>query len=128
MSNRLIRVLHLDDVEEEFILIRELLSSTEGIDFEFQWVSDVASALAAIQTRKFDVCLVDYYLGRDNGLDFMRAALEQGVGTPFILMSGQKDFTVSKQAMQLGARQCLDKNEITDTLLLKAIKAAVGNS
>src|SRR5690349_14602156 len=102
MSNRVIRVLHLDDVEEEFILIRELLSSTPGIDFEFHWVSDVASALTAIQSGKFDVCLVDYYLGRDTGLDFMRAAIENGVPTPLILMSGQRDLSISRQAMQLG--------------------------
>jgi CheY-like chemotaxis protein len=125
MSNRVIRVLHLDDVEEEFILIRELLSSTPDIDFEFHWVSDVASALTAIQTGKFDVCLVDYYLGRDTGLEFMRAAIESGAPTPLILMSGQRDLSISRQAMQIGAHQCIDKNDITDTLLLSAIKSAI---
>lgn len=125
MPNRVIRVLHLDDVEEEFILIRELLSSTEGIDFEFQWASDVNMALKAIQSGSFDVCLVDYYLGRDTGLDFMRAANEHGIPTPFILMSGQKEYAIIREATKLGARQCIDKNDITETLLMRAINAAI---
>lgn len=125
MANRPIRVLHVDDVEEEFILVRELLSMAPGVKFEFQWISDTGTAIQVIHNREFDVCVVDYYLGIDNGLDFVRAAIANGVTVPFILMSGQKDRAVEREALTIGVRECIDKNDITTSILLKAIQDAV---
>ena len=65
MVDRLVRILHVDDLEEEFILLRELLSTVQGIDFEFQWVPDIRTAMQVIHNVNFDVCLVDYHLGID---------------------------------------------------------------
>jgi two-component system, cell cycle sensor histidine kinase and response regulator CckA len=128
MANRFIRVLHVDDLEEEFILARELLSTVQGIEFQFQWVSDIQTAFQVIHKGKFDVCLVDYYLGPDRGLDFVRAAISNGITIPFILMSGQKDRSVEHEAFNIGVRQCIDKNDITTSILLKAIQDALKNS
>lgn len=127
MASRSIRVLHVDDVEEEFILVRELLSTVQGINFEFQWVSDTQTAFQVIHSRKFDVCVVDYYLGIDNSLDFVRSAIANGITVPFILMSGQKDRAVEREALNIGVRQCIDKNDITTSILLNAIQDALRN-
>lgn len=125
MANRAVRILHVDDLEEEFILARELLSTVQGIDFEFQWVPDTRTAIQTINTRTFDVCLVDYYMGIDRGLDFIQAAIANGITTPFILMSGQQDRSVEREALRIGVRQCIDKNTISTSILLKAIQDAL---
>jgi two-component system cell cycle sensor histidine kinase/response regulator CckA len=125
MANRSVRVLHVDDLEEEFILTRELLSMVPGINFEFKWVSDIRTASQVIHSMKFDVCLVDYYLGIDRGLDFVRTAISSGITIPFILMSGQKDRSVEHEALTMGVRQCIDKDDITTSILLKAIQDAL---
>ena len=124
MSNRRIRVLHVDDVEEEFILVCALLSDVKGIDFQLQWAPDIRTAMQTIQDKDFDVCIVDCYMGQDNGLDFIRDAMAQGIEIPFILMSGQKNPAITRQAMELGVRQFVDKNDITTSILLKAIQKA----
>lgn len=125
MANRLVRVLHVDDMEEEYILARELLSAVQGIDFEFHWVPDIRTASHVIHNASFDVCLVDYYLGLDRGLDFIRTAIANGSTVPFILMSGQKDQMVEREALKMGVRQCVDKNDVTTSILLKAIQGAL---
>lgn len=125
MANKLVRVLHVDDMEEEFILARELLSMSPGVDFEFHWVPDIRTASQVIHNTSFDVCLVDYYLGLDRGLDFIRAAIANGSTVPFILMSGQKDHVVEREALKMGVRQCIDKNDVTASSLLKAIQSAM---
>ena len=128
MVNRLICVLHVDDVEEEFIIVRELLSRLEGITFDIQWASDTKTALQMIRSQgTFDICLVDYYLGPDIGLDFVRTVMADGLMIPFILMSGQQDQAVHHEALHLGVRQCLDKNEITTSLLLRTLQSAMRN-
>jgi DNA-binding NtrC family response regulator len=122
MTNMMVRILHVDDLEEEFILLRELLSAVEGITFELQWAPNIQTAMQAIHDVKFDVCLVDYQLGIDRGLDFIQAALANGITIPFVLLSGRKDRSVEREALKMGARQCIDKNEITTSMLLKAIQ------
>jgi DNA-binding NtrC family response regulator len=127
MPNRVIRVLHVDDLEEEFILLRELLANVEGAEFEIHWASDTRTAIRAMEEMDFDVCLVDYYLGNDNGLEFTRTAMSRGVSTPFILMSGQRDYAIDREALKMGVRQCINKNEITTSSLAKVIQKVVGS-
>jgi two-component system, cell cycle sensor histidine kinase and response regulator CckA len=122
-----VRVLHVDDSEEEFILLRELLSFVEEVQFEFHWVADIRTAMQAMDEKNFDVCLVDYHLGLDKGLDLIQTALAKDIKMPFILMSGTKDRAIEREALKIGARQCIDKNDITPITLLKAIQDALGN-
>ena len=122
MVDAAVRILHVDDSEEEFILLRELLSFAEEMQFEFHWVPDIRTAMQAIDEKNFDVCLVDYHLGLDKGLDLIQTALAKDVKMPFILMSGTKDRSIEREALKIGARQCIDKNDITSTTLLKAIR------
>lgn len=122
-----VRILFVDDTKEEFILIRELLNDVEGMEFEFQWASDMATAMQAIQSSRFDVCFVDYYLGKDNGLAFTREAIAQGILTPFILMSGQKNQQINREALKIGIRECVDKNELTTSTLMLVINQVTGS-
>ena len=126
MVDTAVRVLHVDDSEEEFILLRELLSFVEEMQFEFHWVPDIRTAMQAMDEKNFDVCLVDYHLGLDKGLDLIQTALAKDVKMPFILMSGTKDRAIEREALKIGARQCIDKNDITPSLLLKAIQDVLG--
>jgi len=126
MADIVIRILHVDDLEEEFILLREFLSTAQDIHFDIYWVPDLRTALKAMDEKTFDICLVDYHLGIDKGLDLIELATAKGVKTPFILMSGQNDRLVEREALKLGARQCVDKNDITTSVLLNAIRDALG--
>ena len=126
MADMVIRLLHVDDLEEEFILLRELLSFVQDIHFDIHWGSDLRTALKAMDENTFDICLVDYHLGMDKGLDLIEAATAKGIKIPFILMSGQNDRLVEREALKLGARQCINKNDITTSVLLKAIRDALG--
>ncbi|NJR12690.1 response regulator [bacterium] len=66
-------------------------------------------------------------MGPDKGLDFIRAALANGSRTRFILMSGQKDPTVEREALTMGVQQCIDKNDTTTGILVAAIQAALNS-
>lgn len=128
MQNQSVRLLHVDDAEEEFILVREMLSSVQDIRFEFQWAADVQKAAQALNREKFDVCLVDYYAGIDNGLDFIRLLIAEGVTVPFILLSGQADKIVIREALKVGVRQFVDKDDLSTSILLNAIQNAIASA
>ena len=58
LNNRTVRVLLVDDDEEDCIITRKLLSKIEGWCIDVQWVSTYNTALEAIGASHYDVCLV----------------------------------------------------------------------
>ena len=66
-----VRVLLVDDDEDEHIIIGDLLGSAHWEQFDLTWVSSYADGLESILSACFDVCLVDYRLGERTGLDLL---------------------------------------------------------
>jgi CheY-like chemotaxis protein len=64
-----LRVLVVDDDEEDFLILRDLLADFPPGQFTLDWVPTLDQGIAALRAGKHDVYLVDYLLGPDNGLD-----------------------------------------------------------
>ena len=121
-EKELLRVLLVEDDEDDYVIISDLLSEIEELDLE--WVSDYDEALVAIGGEEHDVCLLDYRLGGRSGLDLLRAASERGHKTPMILLTGRGDRELDLEAMQAGAADYLVKGQIDAPLLERSIRYA----
>ena len=119
-----LRVLVIEDDEDDFFIARNLLSKAASISCDLDWLQTYREGLDAILTRPYDVCLVDYRLGADNGLDLIREATRRGVTTPMILLTGQGDLRVDLSAMAMGASDYLVKGQIDAQLLERAVRYA----
>jgi two-component system cell cycle sensor histidine kinase/response regulator CckA len=122
---KLIRVLLVEDDEDDFLLTRDLLRDAGGARFELQWISDYQAAAAAICSGAFEICLVDYRLGAQNGMEFIRAVTGRCVGTPLILLTGETDREIDLQALKAGAADYLSKAELSAPLLSRSIRYAI---
>jgi signal transduction histidine kinase len=69
MSPAPVRVLLVDDDEDDFIITRDLIAEIGRSRYRLDWISDYATALATLQRHEHDVCLLDYRLGEKTGLD-----------------------------------------------------------
>ncbi len=58
-----IRVLLVEDDEDDYLIARSLLESQGRTCFEVDWCQTYEEALAAISERRHDVYLIDYRLG-----------------------------------------------------------------
>lgn len=125
MNNCPIRVLIVDDDEDDYILTREWFSEIEGAKFELDWVATYDAALEAIGQNLHDVYLLDYRLGMRNGLELLREAIDNGCKAPIILLTGQGDHEVDVEAMRAGAADYLDKSQIGAALLEHSIRYAI---
>lgn len=125
MHNHSIRVLLIDDDEDDYILTGAWLSEIEGATFELDWVSTYDAALEAIGQSQHDVYLLDYRLGGRNGLELLREAIANGCSSPIILLTGQGDHEVDIEAMKAGAADYLDKSQIGAPLLEHSIRYAI---
>lgn len=115
-------VLLVEDDEDDYVIIRDLLSEMER--FELEWVTDYDAALEAIEREKHDVCLLDFRLGECSGLKLLREASERGYKVPIILLTGQGNREVDLEAMQSGAADYLVKGQIDAPLLERSLRYA----
>lgn len=125
MESKLIKVLLVDDDEDEFIVIRDMLSDITSITWELDWIPDCTEAPSRILNGAYDVCLIDYRLGVCTGLEVIREAIAQGCELPLILLSGQGSREVDLAAMKAGAADYLVKGQFCASLLERAIRYAI---
>ena len=123
-----IRVLLVDDDEDDYLIVRDLLAEAgDEQRYALTWLTGFDPAVEALRRDDHDVCLVDYRLGLYNGLDLVRAARQQGCRKPIILLTGQGDDDIDRQAMAAGATDYLEKARLDARSLGRALRYAVAN-
>ncbi|MBT3255350.1 MAG: sigma 54-interacting transcriptional regulator [Deltaproteobacteria bacterium] len=120
----LIRILLVDDDEDDFLLTREMIQETGG-RFVVEWISTYRDAIRAIKNDTHDVYLIDYHLGHRDGLDLVRSAIAGGCKAPLIMMTGAGDRRVDMAALAAGAADYLVKERLSAELLERSIRYAL---
>lgn len=120
-----IRILLIEDDEDDYLLTKALVSAKENASIKLDWVDSYERALATIDATQHDVYLVDYRLGPYTGIDLIQEAFKLGCRAPMILLTGQDDLTVDKSALELGAADYLVKGRIDAQLLGRSIRYAL---
>ena len=124
MASDVVRILLVEDDEDDFILTRELLVDGFGARFALDWAQTPARGLDQLTARPYDVALVDYNLGSDTGIDLLRGAMARGCRTPVIMLTGQDNRATDLEAMHAGAADYLVKGRVTGEMLERAIRYA----
>jgi len=126
MDEGVIRVLMIDDDEDDFVVTRDMLAeASEATRFKLDWVSTYEEGLEVIQRCEHDVYLVDYRLGGRSGLELLQEAIEGGCKAPLIIATGQGDHDIDLQAMEAGATDYLVKGQVDSALLERSIRYAI---
>lgn len=124
-SGSLIRVLLVEDDEDDYVLTRELLTEIPAQRFSLDWEKNFESGLKEMLRNQHDVVLLDYRLGARNGVELLRAALEGGCQAPVILLTGSGQHQVDVEAMQAGAADYLVKAHLQANSLERSIRYAI---
>ncbi|MEP6572882.1 MAG: diguanylate cyclase, partial [Gemmatimonadota bacterium] len=121
-----IHILLVDDDEDDYVLTRDMLAEVPGKHYVLRWVANFRDALEELTgPHDYDVCLVDFRLGGENGLDLVREAVGRGARTPLIMLTGQDDHAVDLAALEAGAADYLTKGQVNSSLLERAIRYAI---
>src|SRR3989344_308728 len=120
-----IEVLVVEDDEEDFHLLRELLNEVQGSRYHIHWRRDYASAIEALKNSSFDACLVDFRLGAHTGLELIEGAKASGIEVPMILLTGHGDRALDFAAMQAGAIDFVDKAGLHENVLERSIRYSI---
>lgn len=125
MNNKLIRVLLVDDDEDDYFLTREYFQDLVNWKFDITWCATFRDAEAQIRNNKFDLYLFDYLLGGNTGIDLIELACTFECEEPIILLTGKGDTKIAVEALRLGAADYLIKSELDAEKLERSIRYAL---
>lgn len=120
-----LKVLLIDDDEDDFHIIRDLLNEIPYRDFQLVWASTFDAGCRAIMEDTNDICLLDYRLGIQTGLDLLQEVGSTDLGMPIIFLTGLGQYEVDLRAMKLGASDYLVKDTLDGPLLERTIRYAM---
>ncbi len=110
-------------VDDEALLARSLARSLEKAGHEVDVAGDARGALAAVESGRPDLVLLDIRLGDDDGLDVLRAARAADPDLVVIVMTAYGAVESAVEAMKLGARDYLRKPIDHDELRILVAQA-----
>ena len=84
-----LRILLVDDDEDDYIITRDILSDISSQQYKLDWVSTYNDAVSTISKKQYDVHLIDYRLDAQSGLELLHWAVGEGITAPFIILTGQ---------------------------------------
>jgi PAS domain S-box-containing protein len=128
MAKTSVKVLLIEDDEDDVFLAREYLAESAVYKFEMDWESRPEEARKKMVSGGYDIFLIDYRLGSETGLDLIRFSQENSVLTPSILLTGQGDLKVDLDATRFGAADYLVKTELNASMLERSIRYALSQS
>jgi PAS domain S-box-containing protein len=123
-----VRIMIIDDDEDDFILTSGFINSIQDQTFDIQWCYNYKTALEHIASKKFHLYFVDYRLGAKTGIDLLGEAMKMNCEEPIILLTGKGNSAIDKQAMQMGAVDYLIKSELTSEKLERCIRYSLERS
>jgi signal transduction histidine kinase len=125
MNSTAIRILFVEDDEDDYVLMKNMLFRIETTKYDLHWVQTYDAALEKIDKNHYDVCLLDYFLGERSGLDLLGELRDRKPEMPVIFVTGQGNYEVDMEAMRAGASEYLVKGEIGGPLLERSIRYAI---
>jgi two-component sensor histidine kinase len=125
MEKKKIKVLFVDDDEDYYIIVKDMLEEIEHTAYALEWTSNADEAVTAIRGGGYDAYLFDYNLEGKTGLDLLREAVAAGCRAPIIMLTGMGDYSVDSRAMAYGATDYLNKRHLNPEVLERSIRYSI---
>lgn len=125
MENGPIAILLIEDNLLEATRIKEMLSEAQQPGFSVLHVRNLAEGQNLLQSRNFDVVLVDLGLPDCQGLESALAVRKQTKQTPIIVLTVLDDEDAAIESLHLDIQDYLLKCELNARLLTRSIRYAI---
>lgn len=123
--DNIIKVLLVEDNEDDTRLVKELLSHDCPGKFVIETVNRLQEAIEIIKQEEFDVVLTDLSLPDSDGMETISRIQESNSNLPIIVLSGQESESLAMKIVQSGAQDYLVKGQGDGYLISKALRYAI---
>ena len=128
LTTREMKIVIIDDDEDDFYIIADYLRAIEGNIFVIDWCNNYQDGLKLLRQRKYDIYLVDYRLGSRTGLELLHEISSEDFNEPFILLTGRGSKNIDIEAIKSGATDYLVKSELTTEKLERCLRYSIERS
>ncbi len=122
-----VRVLLVEDDEDDYLITQEMLARQERARFVVDWSSQYHESLEAIARSEHDVYLIDYRLGAHTGLELVREGFATRPYAPVIMLTGEATYEMDLEATALGVTDYLVKQKLDSQILERSIRYAISH-
>jgi|GEM_PF-994323 len=119
------KILMLEDDQNCFLLVQEMLSCARADEFSLQWCDRLDKAREHLSREPVDLVLLDLHLSDSQGLATFAVLHELVPRVPIVILSGADVVPLAVEAVKLGAEDYLVKGALTGDLLVRVLNYAV---
>ncbi|MEP1206852.1 MAG: EAL domain-containing protein [Rhizobiaceae bacterium] len=123
-----LKILVLDDDDDDCFLICDAIADIEGGSYDVKTAHTPETAMELIRKNAFHAVLCDYRLGATSGVDFINLVRGQGFNLPIILLTGMEDSSTDNEALEAGAADFISKSALSSAVVDRAIRYSVANA
>jgi len=120
----IVKVLVIEDDEEDVLLLREILAESGVFGFELVHFDRLSTGLERLAEGDIDVVLLDLSLPDSQGLDTFTRAYEHAPHVPIIVLTGHDDDVQAIKSVREGAQDYLVKGQVDSNLLVRSMRYA----
>ena len=111
-SRKRITILAIDDDHGDLMILRRLLNRIKEWDVALHVHNDPLQGLEQLTSLACDLVILDYDLGRENGLEVFSRIRRLHQTLPVILWTGRGDTETEERARSAGVSEYLPKNKV----------------
>jgi signal transduction histidine kinase len=120
-----IEVLLIEDSFPEAKLLAQIFKGSAIGNFKLTHVQRLSGAIEVLQTREFDVALLDLTLPDSEGLESLDTLIKCSPDLPVVVLTNTSDDQLSVEAVRRGAQDYLVKRQVNLDLLVRAVRYAI---
>ena len=125
MEIKNLKILIIEDNPGDLRLVTEMLDEITTIKFNQTHVDRLNKASKYLESKAYDLILVDLTLLDSTGLDTLIVVQKQSPEVAIIVLTAHDDEDLAISALQHGAQDYLVKGQFDSKLLLKSIKYSI---
>ena len=122
MSPEHLNILVVEDDPQDLDVIQRHLGRISDWRIVLHTASTNNQAIESVAATEFDLIILDYYLGEETSLDFIRMLRELDSWIPVIVITGRGDEDVAVAIFQAGAADYLPKGNLSDNSLRRSMR------
>lgn len=111
-----LRVLIVEDEEDQAFLMARQLEAYNGFDVEWKRVDTEAAMIDALNRFPFDMVWLDYKMPTLSAERALQIKKEKKIAIPFILLSGTVDNRLANEMIRQGAKKYVNKDILAELL------------
>src|SRR5262245_44777018 len=110
---RQVRVLVVDDDQEAWLNLRDMLKGIAEFECIPDWAPDFEAGAQRFDKNAADICLLDYHLAEHDGVALLKHAIRIGARFPILFVSDAEGVDAVVTTMQAGASNYLLRKNLS---------------